>query len=111
MVLSNANLAGRDGNYDTVGWLPECSSERSNSWGMEMTVMLRKGSLVVIALATLFAAVPARAQFTEEVQPRIPLGPERELGSQVTLGNNVRPEARPEYDRGPVAENFRMEHM
>jgi subtilase family serine protease len=81
---------------------------------MEMTLMLRKrgtASLALIALATLFAAVPARAQFAEEAQPRIPLGGERELGTQVILGNNVRPEARPEYDRGPVAESFRMEHM
>ena len=76
--------------------------------------MLRKfgpASLTLTVLATLFAAVPVRAQFTPDLQPRATSTQEREEGTLVTLAGNVRPEANRENDRGPVAESFLMEHM
>ena len=76
--------------------------------------MLRKfgpASLTLTVFATLFAAVPVRAQFTPDLQPRATSIQEREEGTLVTLAGNVRPEANRENDRGPVAESFLMEHM
>jgi subtilase family serine protease len=79
-----------------------------------MTFMVRKlgfASLTLTALASLLTAAPARAQFEPALQPRLAFTQERGEGKQVILGGNVRPEARPENDRGPVAETFPMEHM
>ncbi len=79
-----------------------------------MTFMFRKlgfASLTLAVLASLLAAAPARAQFEPDLQPRITFSHERGEGRQATLGGNVRPEARPENDRGPVAESFPMDHM
>ena len=76
--------------------------------------MIRKlgtASITVTALAIFFAALPVRAQFTPDLQRRTTSAQEREGGTLVTLAGNVRPEANRENDRGPVAENFPMEHM
>jgi len=72
---------------------------------------LRFGSLTLTALASFLVAAPARAQFTSDVQPRITFIQERQEGQQAALRGNVRPEARPENDRGLVPENLPMEHM
>jgi subtilase family serine protease len=76
--------------------------------------MVRKlgfASFPLTALASFLVVAPARAQFSTDLEPRIIFIQERQEGQQVALRGNVRPEARPENDRGPVAETFPMEHM
>jgi subtilase family serine protease len=78
--------------------------------------MLRRlgtASFALAALAALLAAAPARAQFARELPPRIGIGIGQQgaEGNMVALTGNVRPEARPEYDRGAVVDYFPMEHM
>ena len=68
-------------------------------------------SLILTVLFSLFITAPAQAQFESASQPRITFFQEGEDGKQTVLRGNLRPEARPEYDRGIVADNLPMEHM
>lgn len=68
-------------------------------------------SFLLVLLTWLLAVTPAHAQLKPTAQPRITFFQDRQEGPQVTLGGNVRPEARREYDRGIVADTLPMEHM
>ncbi len=59
----------------------------------------------------LFAAIPANAQGQSGRHSRALIGQNVDEGKLVTLKGNTRPEAKAENDRGPVADDFRMEHM
>lgn len=65
----------------------------------------------LVAFAALLAAAPARAQYAAGLQPRIMSSQQPAEESFVALTGNVRPEARPEFDRGRVVDNLPMEHM
>ena len=74
--------------------------------------MVRKlGSFSLIVLAVLFAerAVNAQVESGRHARPRITQGV-NEM-ERAALQGNTRPEASPANDRGPVANNFAMEHM
>jgi hypothetical protein len=74
--------------------------------------MLRKfGSFFFLVLAVLFAAPSASAQGDSGVHARPRITQSIDEVNRVALEGNTHPEARPVNDRGPVANDFAMDHM
>jgi subtilase family serine protease len=70
---------------------------------------LRRMFLSIALAGSLFIAVSGHAQ--AQSGARVLITQNIDEGQIVTLAGNTRPEAIPENDRGPVAENLLLEHM
>src|SRR5947209_11408666 len=69
------------------------------------------GSFSIVVLGALIAAPSLHAQVETGLQARPRITESIHEMDRVTLAGNTRPEARPANDRGPVANDFVMEHM
>src|SRR6266478_1751255 len=74
--------------------------------------MLRKfGSFSLVVLAALIAAPPLNAQVESGLHSRPRVTQSINEMDRMALSGNTRPEARLANDRGPVANDFALEHM
>src|SRR6266404_1341861 len=74
--------------------------------------MLRKfGSFSLVVLAALIAAPPLNAQVESGLHARPRVTHSINEMDRIVLSGNTRPEARLANDRGPVANDFALEHM
>lgn len=73
---------------------------------MRSTIVFSSACLFLAVLASVLVS-SARAQSVHPIQITQVVDEAR----RVTLGGNTRPEAKPKNDRGPVDDNFPMEHM
>ncbi len=74
--------------------------------------MLRKfGSFSCVVLAALIAAPPLNAQVESGLHARPRVTHSINEMDRIVLSGNTRPEARLANDRGPVANDFALEHM